>query len=174
MPIQDATQSQAFSAIALALKSRIVNGVPGANASNTFLVCAPDDKMADHLGEPGYRLRVSPPQPGPMSGAGRGGYLTERRVEIYVITESLADPGGIDEKAVVAHLNAEDAVVNAVLLSPDSTLPYGTTVTLVGDLVKHIPGGDPIGRMLKQNPAIIVSSVPLSVMYVPKIKVLRD
>lgn len=174
MPVQDSTQSQPFSAIAAVLKSRIVNGAIKANALNTYVVCAPDDRMADHLGEPGYRIRVSPPTPSVMSGAGRHGHICERRCDIYIVTESLTDMGGVDEKAVLAHLDREDAIVNALLLSPDSTLPYSTTVSLVGDLVKHVPGGDPIGRMLKDNPGILVSSLPFVVTYVVPIVVNRD
>jgi hypothetical protein len=174
MPIQTATQSQGFAAVVLLLKSRIVNGAVGANAMNTQIICAPDDQMNDYLGEPGYRIRVSPPESVPMTGAGRHGYISERRVDVYIVSESLADPGGQDEKAVLAHLAREDSVLDALLLTPPIGLASSFTVTQVGDLIKHVPGGSQITRQSKTNTGLIVSGMPFAVTFVPPTRVNRQ
>lgn len=169
-----ATQSQPFSAVIALIKSRIVNGAIGAKSSNVQIICKPDDQMNEYLAETGYRIRVFPPDPMSNGGAGRLGVINSRRVIVYVVTESLKDPGGRDEKAVLAHLDREDSVVNAVHLSPPADTEYGFTVSLVGDLIKHASGGEEISRLLKVNPSIIVSGIPFDVQYVAPTLVKRD
>lgn len=141
-----ATQSYPFTSIL----DSILALLPGAR-----IFCAPDDSAVHHVAQNGIRIRVSPPEPVPSSGAGRRGYIVMRRLEVFVLTQSLADPGGFDDSAVRAHVTAEETVVNALTLvnSPK-------WITL-----KFIPGGTDIARTLKTAPSIMASVLVFELTY---------
>lgn len=161
----------AFSAILDAVVSRIVNGAPSNTTTQVRIVAVPDDQLPTYLSEPGFLIRIRPPAPFADSGAGRWGYVVQRQIDIFIITQSLLDPGGRDDLAVATHCNTEEAVINALLLIPPTDTTYSTAI---GKTIKWVPGGDIITRQMKIDAGLIVSAQSYVIMYPLRVLVGRN
>ena len=152
---QLAVSSLSFADVLDAVNDRLTaaSGVP---EHRIRWVVVPDDQLPEVLGDPGLTIRVFPPDPDLMSGSGRHGMLVQRRLEVFVTTENLRDPGGRANKALRAHILVEEAVINCLTLDPPTG--HGASI-YVSKLIKWVPGGSQIARRLKKNPALLVSSL---------------
>lgn len=170
---QNSVGSSYFSDVCDQIITRLRAGAPGSTATNTRIVVIPDAEQigTEYLGVPGYLLRVNPPEPVAMSGAGRHGYVCNRRVDVIVVTSSHLDPGGRDDGAARQHLNRQDAVINVLNLWPPADSTYGTPI---GRQIKFVPGGMDITRRLKTNPGMLASALCFDVFYTPPQTVYRD
>lgn len=159
-----ATDSVPFTTIVQAVVSRLVAGT-GVDKNKVRVVVAPDAGLPEYLANPGLLVQVLPPEPDAMAGAGRRAYLAQRVIRVWVVTGSLADPGGRAETTTYGHLAAEEAVCNSLTLDPPvgdpgfSILPVKT--------IKWIPGGQQLVQAVKTNPRLSVSVFPFAITYIP-------
>lgn len=168
---QSAVSSQGFGEILDAIEARLVgaSGYPAHKVRS--IVAGPDEDLsAEYLGEPGITIRVFPPDPDPMAGAGRHGTPVQRRVEIFVTTENLRDPGGRAGKAIRQHFLAEEAVVDCLHLDPPTG--HGASIP-VAKIIKWVPGGRDVARRLQKNAALVTSSMAFVITYLAKVTVYR-
>lgn len=172
MPNQNSYGSQSFADILDLAVGRLVAGVTGASSRNVRTAMVPDTVLfgPDYIAEEGIILRVLPPDPQPMAGAGRNGYITERRIDTVITTQNLRDPGGRDDVHVRTHLRREEQVLNVLTLDPPADLPYGAHVSY---LIKFVPGGAELARRIQTNPGMAVSVLSFVVTYVPPMVVNR-
>lgn len=164
MPIevQQPRDAISFADIVVRIAELLVASVP-VDPSRVWVASMPDEQLPEYLADPGFLIRVFPPDPAPMSGGGRLAYITNRRVEVYPVTMNLADAGGKSNQATLAHIRAEEAVCAALTLDPS-----------INKYVKWVPGGADIGRRVKTNKGLLASSLPFVVTYIPPLPVLRD
>lgn len=164
------TNNPSFATILRAMKSRIVTAL--ATAPSLVRIVQPSqDRITEYLAQRGVLLRVRAPDPFAPSGAGRYGYMVQRQVDVFVVTENLSDPGGQDDAATLLHLDREEAVINCLLLNPPVGSGYDQAV---GKTIKWVPGGDLITRNLKNDTGTLVSVLPFEITYPLRVNVLRD
>lgn len=160
-----------FSTILDRVVARLQAGID-LHTSRVRIVCSPDDDLPEYLVEPGYVIRVFPPDPKANSGAGRYAYLATRPMEVWTVTRRLTDPGGRDDVAVKTHVEAEEAAINALLLDPQTD--DATAGLPIAKYMKWVPGGSGLARRVAKNKSLIASSIRFNVMHVVPITVYRD
>ncbi len=184
--VQTASGSVAFSAIVLRAIDRLAQKVaaytavgverdpaldPDAVYASIRLCLRPESDISTYLSEPGFVVRVRPATPFKDSGGGRHDYRVSRIVDVFVLTQSLADTGGRDDTAAVAHMDAEDLVVDALHDQPPVGEPNNTRIPVT---FKWVPGGAEIVRQMDIDPGLIVSCLSFESIYRQPLLVTRD
>jgi hypothetical protein len=166
---QPTAGSTAASAIITGLRDRlravlVKDTVP--NSNYVRIVVRPSPDYAEYKAEEGVALMFGPPMPEKNAGAGRWGKLTRRTLEVHIASQNMLDPAGQDDAAATAHLDLEEAVVNA--------LEDWIAQPKLGVRVAWMEGGAEIERNVKRDNGMAVSVLLFEVEYVPPLKVNRD
>lgn len=119
-------------------------------------VAVPDDDLHEYTAEDGILIRIRPPEPQTLCGAGRWGMLVQRTVDIIITTQSLGDKAGEDIVALKKHCNREEAVSNAM------THQFGSRI---GIQVHWVPGGQDIARQLKRDTGMLTGGLSFRILY---------
>lgn len=170
MSIQQARNSVKSRDVIEGIRSRIVSSLAKPDDYVRVTVTPhPDDN--DYKPEDGVSIRVPVGEPYAPSGAGRSGYVVNRRIYVYVATglSGLLDYAGNDQIAAYAHLDLEDSVADAIL-----DFPGGGVQTKLGIRVKWVEGGAEIGRRFRNDPSMLVSVLLFDVEYPAPFRVNRD
>lgn len=148
-------RSTPFSSVAATIVSRLETRFERlANDGFVSLVVAPSPEFAPYRAEAGLHVVVMPPRP--SDGGGKYDKKVSRSVVVYVYTQNSLDEAGSDRLACLAHLDAEDAVVDVM----DRAVPVGTAVQ-----IKWVPGGSSSQRLMKTDAGLVVSSLVFDVTY---------
>jgi len=126
---------------------------------------------SEYRAEPGVTVRVGAAQPQVNCGAGRAGWLTVREIEVWVVTESLLDPGGDDLIAIKAHLSQEEVVLNALVDTPPTDRDPRTRL---GVRITWVPGGAAPHRRDDTDQGIVASSLKFRCEYQANLQVDRQ
>lgn len=172
MPPASQTNSSglSFTTILTRAKARLA-AKAGLHASKIRVACMPDKDIPEYITEPGYIIRFFPPDPKPMSGAGRYAYVARRRIEVWVVTRRLVDPGGRDDFAAEQHVEAEEKAIDALCLDPQT----GDAASLpLAKFIKWVPGGRNAERRVSGNKSLIASSIAFDVTHVQPVTVYRE
>ena len=132
----------------------------------------PNAKVHEYFSQNVFVIRPRSADPDSMSGAGRYGYVVERTVDVFVVTQSLDDEGGNDAIAIGRHCDREDSLVSCLCLNPPIDTTYG--LIGIGKTIKWIPGGEDIMRQVATDPGLIASCLCFQIMYPANILVFRD
>jgi hypothetical protein len=179
--IQTARSSESFEDVLDVIEARLVARVDeereaevaeGRTYNFPVRVCAaPHDRISEYLAQPGIVVRVRQPEPFALSGAGRYGFQVIRKVDVFVVSTSLVDVGGRDDKATRQHVRREELVVDALCLQP----PVGTDYNLrAGTTIHWVPGGEDIARTIKTDPGLLRSCLVFQIQYTAPTKVKRE
>ena len=159
-----------FRTVITRVKARLT-AKTGLHESKIRVVCVPDKDVPEYITQPGYLLRVFPPDPKASSGAGRYAYVAHRRIELWVVTARVTDPGGRDDVAVMEHSDAEERALDALTLDPQT----GDAASLpLAKVIKWVPGGRNVERRVAGNKTLIASSLAFDVTYITRLTVYRE
>ena len=111
-----------------------------------------------HVAEDSYFLVPGIVRAKQDTGAGRWGYKVQRDFEVHVRTVCYLDAAGEDAEAVVRHLDAEDAAINALHDWHPSQLPNK------GISVKYSTSTPP-SRMSEEDTGTLTSVLTFNVLY---------
>lgn len=168
--LQISANATAFSAVLVVIVARLAAAITDRKIK---IVAVPDNRLHEYTAEQAILVRVNPPEPIPENGAGRYGKYTKRNVDCVILTQSLLDAAGQDPVAVAAHLDAEEAVVNAL----EQQAPVGTPYNLrTGIQIRWVPGGDAITRQIGRggDTGMMLSTIVFRVEYQTPCLVIRD
>lgn len=171
MSISATSGSVKASDVIVAIKDRLVElllNVDDQPIDETFvrIVAHPGPDYANYRAERGVAICFQSPEPFTQAGAGRYGLITTRTMEVHLATQSHLDPAENDQIAVVAHLDMEESVVNALHDAAPQTTPVH-----IGVSVRWIPGGAEIARNVKRDQGMLLSVLLFEVKYVPPLLV---
>ena len=149
-----ASGSTKGSDVLFSIKTRLQAAIPDL----VRIVAQPNPSLAQYRAERCVALRFAEPNPLTMAGGGRYGMPVTRTLEVYVGTQNLLDQAGEDEALVLAHLDFEEQVINALVDDVPNTDRIAISVLF-------IPGGSKIEREVKGDPGMGYSVLLFEVKY---------
>lgn len=124
------------------------------------LCAAPDDRIPEYIAKDGIVLRVRSPAPMRAAGGGRYAPVTNRLVDVIIVTRSYTDAAGEDDRAVYSHIQREERVLNVLHLIPNPAILY-----------EWSSSGEEIARRVRTDKGLLVSVVTLNIQYAPPMDV---